>query len=329
MFRQIIILAVLGGLCGCAGLSNVLTPYKNMDNYTKNIENLDKTVMGRLVHIPDICASLGEHFADSENTIQEIASLKISTKRSSKEAYDLWKQLSHCAKLYENASSASEQIGVDIRSYFDKRYDNLSYSSWRQESSSAREKRKNDFVIYYVNRLAAKYPKQFKELEQALQYHKSLTGAEQKTWEHFYNLDRAVFLKRTKGKDWCQQEVCSFISEYTYGAPSKKCIYPNNGIYLMASGAHSSNASGTLFGGLSGELRWDLKMYNLIFVFKNKFNDPPYVSGEQLRGNYYVYTGVYTYHTVMGGMNSVYSFKEFELKNADKDLYFYGKERKQ
>lgn len=325
MFRQIVILAVLGILYGCAGLSNVLTPYKNMDNYAKNIENLDQTVMSRIVNAPDICASLGEHFADSENTIQKIASLKISTKRSSKEVYDLWKQLSHCAKIYGTASSAPEQIRADIKSYFNKRYDNLTYSSWRRESNAEREKRENDFIIYYVNRLEAQYPDKFKELNQALQYHKSLADAAQKTWDHFYNLDRSIFLKRTKGRELCEQEVCSFISEYTYGTPSKKCIYPNNGIYLMASGAHSSNASGTLFGGMSGELRWDLKMYNLIFVFKNKFNDPPYVSGDQPLGRYYVYAGVYTYHTVMGGMNSVHSFAEFDFKKAIAELYFYGK----
>lgn len=329
MFRQIVILAVLCGLYGCAGLSNTLTPYKNMDNYTQNIEELEQTVTNRFVDIPDICASLGEHFADSENIIQEIASLKISTKHSSKEAYNLWTQLSHCAKLYRQASFIPRQITVDIREYFAKQYNELSWSSWWQESVSSREKRKNDFVVYYLNQLMAQYPKQFRKLNQALQYHKSLADAEQKTWNHFYNLDHAVFLKRTKGKDVCEQEMCSFISEYTYGTPSKKCIYPNNGIYLMASGAHSSNASGTLFGGTSGELRWNLKMYNLIFVFKNKFNDPPYVSGGQPLGRYYVYTGVYTYHTVMGGMNSVHSFAEFDFKKAIAELYFYGKRRKQ
>lgn len=327
MFRQIIILAVVCGLYGCAGLSNSLAPYRNMDNYKDNINALNNRVRPRLIEVPAICNSLGEHFTDSENAIQGVSSLSISTKKSSKEAYDLWRKLAECEKSYQLVLTNSKEITSDIEKYFNYTYNKLWSASLWKGGRSSRERQEQDFIRDYMARLKQQYPAQMKNIELAQQYHFSLSNAEQKIWNHFSDLDQAAFLKRAKGKNVCQQNVGSFISEYTHGSPSDKCIYPNEGVYWMASGAHSSNASGTLFGGISGELRWDLRMYNLIFVFKNTFKDTPYVSGEHLRGSHYVYTGVYTYHTVLGNMNSVHSFKEFDWKQATEGLYFYGKRR--
>ena len=346
MYSKLIICLTTCCLCGCGGLA----PHKNMNNYTNDIAELDKQVQGKFVPIPDNCISLANTFLNAQDVIKTTSSF-VSTTAPSKESFDLWYSLAQCSKFYKIQKENSIQMKSDINDYFDNKYSNLKNNIWWKKGlklflgllaelySSPYQnakttitvprqcKQRDDFLRYYKEHLKQKYPTQMKQVELSSDYYNSLSEAKQKIWSHFYQLEQGVFLQRSKGRHLCDQEVCSFISEQTHVTPSGKCIYPNGGIYLMASGAHSSNVSGTLFGGASNELRWDLKMYNLIFVFKNNFKDAPYVSGSQLGGTHYVYTGVYTYYTIFGNTNSVYSFKEFNWKKATEGLYFYGKRR--
>lgn len=312
-------------LCGCASLDNCLNPYKNINNYTRDISALDERSEKLFAAVPEVCPSLGEHFAAAKEPQAGLRELGISVERSSKEAYDLWKRVNECKTAYQAARKAGKDVDSMVATYYKDRKRDL--VGWASDGAENNQRREQELVRYYRAHLKEKYPRQMRNIQDAEQYGETLATAADKISSHFYALDRAVFHKRTGGKDFCDQDVCSFISTHSHFPPEKDCIYPNGGWYQVASGALSSNALGTLFGGGKGELRWTFGMYKLIFVFGTKTGPQPYAAGQSLEGAYYTYVGVYNYRTVLGTMNSVHSFKPFDAKPALKGLYFYGPRR--
>ena len=324
--KKVLVLILWGYvLCGCASVDNWLNPYKDMANYMENLSELDQTVKKQFTEAPDICVSLGEHFDSVQEPIKGVAELGIATDKSSQEAYELWKRINECSKAYGTAPVLLNTIQTEGGKYYRDTYRRL--TGWWGESSASARRREEEFIKNYQEHLKAAYPHIQEYLQEAEAYGEKLWQAANEIKNYFYDLDKKIFLKRSGGKEFCEEYVGTFISSRFNFPPNENCIYPNGGWYRIASAALSSNGIGTLFVGRSGELRWTLAMDKLIFVLGKKIGPQPYVSGQELGGEYYTYAGIYRYETVMGGMNSVYSFKEFDAQKALEGLYFYKEGR--
>lgn len=346
MKRNLVMCGMAVSLCFLLGCT---AAYRRPDNYikimNKNIDSLDQEILSKLPAVDEDCKKIAELLSNVQDPLQALSQKQVPTDKSSEQGYKFWQQTKQCAQSYDKIVTFVGK-GQDIPS--DKVSQYVNAWSWQLRQNSLK-KRVLDFLYtiskepnpygntpdisteelaniseevsdHYRLHFKTTYPDKVADIKDAQKYQPILDSAASTIYSHFYQLDRKLFEKRTRGKHLCEQDVCSFISSHSHFPPNESCIYPNGGWYREASGALSSNYLGTLFGSAHNEISLHFDMNKLIFVYGKR----PYASGQSLEGAYYIYTGIYNYQTVMGSMNSVHSFKEIDMRKKGKDLYFYN-----
>lgn len=346
MKGKVFIFSVAVSLCFLFGCT---AAHRHPDSYIKimneNIDSLDQEILSNLPTVDEDCKKIAELLSNAMVLSQVLSREQIPTDKSSEQAYQFWQKTKQCAQSYEKIvtfvgkgqNTPSNKVSQHVREWswqlrqnsFNKRVldflDNVSRSPnpyGNTPDISAEEMRNilGKVSDQYRIHFETTYPDKVADIKDAQKYQPILDSAASSIYDYFYQLDKKLFEKRTGGKHFCEQDVCSFISSHSHFSPDETCIYPNGGWYREASGALSSNYLGTLFGSAHNEISLHFDMNKLIFVYGKK----PYASGQSLEGAYYIYTGIYNYQTVMGSMNSVHSFKEIDMHKKGKDLYFYN-----
>lgn len=345
MKKNLVGYSMIVSLCFLLGCT---AAYRRPDNYikimNKNIDSLDQEILSKLPAVDENCKKIAALLSNVQDPLQALSQKRIPTDKSSEQGYKFWQQTKRCAQSYDKIVTFVGK-GQDIPS--DKVSQHVKEWSWQLRQNSLKKgvldfldtisKNPNPYdntpnisaeelanileevSDHYRLHFKTTYPDKVAYIQDAQKYQPLLDSAASKIYSHFYDLDRNLFEKRTKGKHLCKQDVCSFISSHSHFPPDESCIYPNGGWYREASGALSSNHLGTLFGSAHNEISLHFDMNKLIYVYGKK----PYASGQSLEGAYYIYMGIYNYQTVMGSMNSVHSFKEIDMRKKGKDLYFY------
>lgn len=341
MKRNLVGCSMVVSLCFLLGCT---AAYRHPDNYikimNKNIDSLDQEILSNLPIIDKDCKKIAELLSSVKNPLQALSQKQIPIDESSEQAYQFWKQTKQCAQSYDKIITfvgkgqdipldkldrhvidwslqlKQNPLNLGVLDFLD------AFLAGNDPNISAEDMRNilGQVSDQYRVHFETTYPDKVADIKDAQKYQPILDSAASTIYSHFYQLDRKLFEKRTRGKHLCEQDVCSFISSHSHFPPNESCIYPNGGWYREASGALSSNYLGTLFGSAHNEISLHFDMNKLIFVYGKR----PYASGQSLEGAYYIYTGIYNYQTVMGSMNSVHSFKEIDMRKKGKDLYFYN-----
>lgn len=319
--KKHIVILFLAALCGCAGVNSRLLgkcPCNNPESYMEGISDLDAEIKGYIGELPTVCADIKKNIDTDNPDIDAILNyFKLDKTKNREKAFKKAEELRACGRVYGKVVGNKDRIEGAERNYYDKKQKELCpagcsialgidnkkdvFAEFRQLYEEHFQKSNKNVPLKVKNPSAE--GDRFMKMEYILD-------------QHFYHKEEAIFKARTGGFTLCIGSIAGFMLTNADAEPEKGCIYDNGNFSYFLS-VLSTSSDGVL---ISDSPRAPYNMFDkLLFIYTKQ----RYASGVQPDAGFYTYQGIYSYITVMGGRNSVYSFKKIDVDKIWRDLPFY------